>query len=217
MKVRIDLKILIFLAIFCFTNQLKIYLIIMFFCLLHELGHICMGIILKMKLEKIEIIPCGFESAFQANFKDFNIKIKKGNLLELKKIIVAIAGPITSLILIIIFLYIKIPYITQEEAIYSNVLILLFNLIPIYPLDGGRIIKGILKILLGQEKAEKIINRISIITLIILTVISSIAVYYFKNIAIFLMCIFLWTGLKFDSLGEKIVKPLIFYDKNSKI
>lgn len=217
MKIRIDLKILIFLAIFCFTNQLKIYLIIMFFCLLHELGHICMGIILKMKLEKIEIMPCGLASAFTASSDDFNIKIRNTNLLELKKMIIALSGPIVSLILAIIFSHIKIPYITQQEAVYSNILILVFNLIPLYPLDGGRIIKGILEILLGQENAEKIVNRVSIVTLIILTVISSISVYYIKNIAIFLICIFLWTELKFDSSREKLVNPLLFCDKNSKI
>ena len=55
MKIRIDLKIFIFLAIFYFTNQIKIYMIIMFFSFLHELGHIIAGIILKMKLEKILI------------------------------------------------------------------------------------------------------------------------------------------------------------------
>lgn len=217
MKIRIDLKILIFFAIFYFTNQLKIYLIIMFFCLLHELGHICMGIVLKMKLEKIEIMSCGLASAFQANFDDFNIKIGNTNLLELKKIIIALSGPIVSLILAIIFSYIKIPYITQQEAVYSNLLILFFNLIPLYPLDGGRIIKGILEILLDKEDVETIVDRISIVTLIILTVISSIAVYYFKNIAIFLICIFLWIGLKFDSLREKVINLLLFCDKNSKI
>ena len=48
MRVRIDLKIFIFLALFYFTNQIKIYLIIMFFSIIHELGHIIMGLILKM-------------------------------------------------------------------------------------------------------------------------------------------------------------------------
>ena len=40
LRIRIDLKIFIFLALFYFTNQIRIYLIIMFFCFLHEIGHI---------------------------------------------------------------------------------------------------------------------------------------------------------------------------------
>lgn len=164
----------------------------MLFCFLHELGHIVMGILLKMRPETIEIMPCGFSSAFIANITDINYEIKNENNFELKKVIIALGGPIISLILIIFSSYIDMPYITKQEAIYSNILIMIFNLLPLYPLDGGRIIKGILYIKLGREKSEYLTNNISKVTIIILTIISSIAVYYFKNIAIFLVCIFLW-------------------------
>lgn len=204
MKIRIDLKILIFFAIFYFTNQVKIYITIMFFCFLHELGHILVGIILKMRPEKIEIMPCGFSSYFRANLTDINYKIRNGNLLEVKKIIIAFSGPIVSLILVILSIYIDMPYVTKQDAIYSNILILIFNLMPLYPLDGGRILKGILHIALGREKSEYIIKNISRVTIIVLTVISSIAVYYFKNISIFLVCIFLWSVI----LREKNNKTL---------
>lgn len=204
MKIRIDLKILIFFAIFYITNQIKIYIIIMFFCFLHELGHILVGIILKMRVEKIEIMPCGLSTSFRANLTDLNHKIKNGNLLELKKIIISIAGPILSLILVILLTYIDIPYVTRQDAIYSNLLIAIFNIIPLYPLDGGRMIEGILYIELGMEKSKSIIRNISKVTIIILTIISSIAVYYLKNIAIFLVCIFLWNMI----LQEKNSKTL---------
>ena len=184
MKIRIDLKILIFLALFYFTNQIEIYLIIMFFCMIHECGHIVMGLILKMKTEKLEIMPCGLSISFKENPDDIKM--------NLKKIFVALAGPIVSIGLIILYTYVEPTHISRQIAIYSNLLILLFNLIPIYPLDGGRIIMGILYIKLGAIKSEKIINRISNITMIFITVISSIAIYYFKNIGIFLICIFLW-------------------------
>lgn len=182
MRIRIDLKILIFLTIFYFTNQIRTYLIIMFFCIFHEIGHIVVGLILKMKPEKIEIMPFGLSSSFYTNFNDNKIK----------EIIVTLAGPLTSLILAILCNYIDFVYITIQEAVYSNILILLFNLIPIYPLDGGRIIKGILHIKLGVVEADNLINRISYLTMIILTMISSITVYYYKNLAIFLICLFLW-------------------------
>ena len=55
MRLRIDLKILIFIALFYFTKQIEIYLIIMFFSFIHELGHLITGLILKMKLEKLEV------------------------------------------------------------------------------------------------------------------------------------------------------------------
>ena len=184
MRIRIDLKILIFLIIFYFTNQIRIYLIIMLFCFIHEIGHIIAGLILKMKPEKLEIMPFGLSSSFYIDFNDKNFNIKE--------IFVVLAGPLTSLALVILCRYINLISITTQEAVYSNILILIFNLIPIYPLDGGRIIKRILQIKFGSIKSEKLINKISNITIIILTIISSIAIYYFENVAIFLVCIFLW-------------------------
>jgi len=153
----------------------------MFFCIIHEIGHIITGLILKMKPEKIEIMPFGVTVSFYTNFDN-----------KINEIIVALAGPITSLVLSILCSYINFRYITVHEAIYSNILILIFNLIPIYPLDGGRIVDGILHIKFGEKKALNLVNKISNITIIILTIISSIAVYYYKNFAIFLICIFLW-------------------------
>ena len=202
MKIRIDLKIFIFLIIFYFTHQIKIYIIIMFFSFLHELGHIIVGVILKMKIEKIEMLPCGFSSSFQANLKDYEYKIKNANLLTLKKMIIALAGPILSLTLVIIFTYVNIPYITKQDAIYSNLLISIFNLIPLYPLDGGRIIKGILHIEFGKDKSESLTNSVSKTTIIVLTIVSSIAVYCLKNVAIFLICIFLWSIILKEKNGK---------------
>lgn len=192
MKIRIDLKILIFLALFYITNQIEIYLIIMCFCIIHEIGHIVAGIILKLKPEKLEIMPCGISIAFKSNPDDLNFKIKKGNLLELKKIIVAMSGPIVSIVLAILYTYFEPIYITRQDAIYSNILIVLFNLIPLYPLDGGRIIKSILHINIGNKKSQIVMNIISNVTMIALTAVSSIAVFYLENISIFLICIFLW-------------------------
>ena len=143
-----------------------------------------MGLILKLKPEKLEIMPCGLAICFKANSEESN--------LEIKNVLIALAGPIVSLVLVIVYTYVEPIYIAQENAIYSNILILLFNLIPLYPLDGGRIIKGFLYIKFGEEKIDEIINKISNVTMIIITIISSIAVYYFKNIAIFLVCLFLW-------------------------
>ena len=71
------------------------------------------------------------------------------------EIVVAMAGPIVSLILAISFQYIdyiKISYTLRQEIVYSNMLILIFNLLPLYPLDFLRILKNILCIRFGKIK-----------------------------------------------------------------
>lgn len=196
MKIRIDLKILIFLIIFYFTHQIRNYMIIMFFSVFHEIGHILTGLILKIKPEKLEIMPFGFSASF-----DFCIADKKS---KIKEIFITLGGPLTSFILAILFKCIDTTYITKQEVIYANLLIMIFNLIPVYPLDGGRILKGILHIKLGTIKSEILSYQISKINLIILTVISSILVYYYQNIAIFLICISLWLIVIKEKNGKSI-------------
>ena len=129
---------------------------------------------------------------FKINVKDYNRKIKKANTLELKKIIVAAAGPVTNFIIILITCNLKIEIVKSLIIIYTNFLIMIFNLLPIYPLDGGRILKGILHIYFGRRKAEKYINNISKITIIIITAISSVLILYIQNISIFLIDMYLW-------------------------
>ncbi len=190
MRLRIDLKIFVFLLLFYLTKQIEIYSTIMFFCILHELGHICMGIILGLKPEKIEIMPFGLSVAFKLNTKDYNKKIKNANLLELKKIVIAIAGPITNLIIILFYIFLN---KSEINIIYANLLIMLFNIIPIFPLDGGRILKSIIHIFWGYTKSIECIHIFSNITIIVLTLISSIVILKIHNIAILIILIYLWT------------------------
>lgn len=195
MKFRIDLKIFIFVILFLITNQIKIYAMIMIFAIIHELGHLIAGMLLGMKAEKIEIKPFGVAIDFNIKRKDYIVKIKKGNLLEVKKVLVALAGPMTNVLIIFILAIPTMFQINQEEKMlmfFSNITLILFNILPFYPLDGGRVLKGIIYILKGKRTAEKYIYYISYITLVIITVISSIAILYLENIAIFLVTIFLW-------------------------
>ncbi len=204
MRFRIDLKIFLFLILFYVTKQIEIYTMIMFFAIIHELGHMIAGLLMGMKPEKLEIMPYGVSVSFKLMPKDYNRKIKKGNQLELKKILVALAGPITNFMIIVIVLQMNMNLVSTLMILYSNLILILFNLLPIYPLDGGRLIKGILHIFLGKMKAEKYTNYISFVTLMIVTFVSSIAIYQLQNIAIFLIVLMLWViFIREDRVYEK--------------
>lgn len=186
MRFRIDLKILVFLTIFYFTNQLSIYLLTMLFCFIHEIAHLIMGLFLGLKPEKIEMTPFGFFLEFNPTTEEKDKEILKTNIL------VAIAGPVTNLIIIFVILFFNISFIGRDLVVYANLLIFAFNLIPIYPLDGGRVLKGILDIFYDDIKSEDVINKISNLYMIALTMLGSIAIYYFKNIAILIIICYLW-------------------------
>ena len=187
MVFRIDLKIFAFLILFYFTRQIEIYWVIMVFAIIHECSHLLAGLILKMKVKNV-----GLSIEFALTEKDYNKKVFKSNMIEVKRIIVAIAGPIANLIVIVIMNFINLNNNITNTIIYSNFLILIFNLLPIYPLDGGRILKSALSLLVNKRNATIYINRISNVVLFLITFLFSILIYYLKNIALLFILVYLW-------------------------
>ena len=194
MQIKLDLKIFVFIIIFVLTRQIEIYGMLMLFAFFHELGHLFAGVALGFKPKSLKINPLGLSISFWIKAEDYNKRVYQGNLLAVKKLLIAMAGPMVNFILVLLFSIcdIKIFNIDQELLIYSNVLIGLFNLIPIYPLDGGRILKNILYICTGLEDTYSYINLISYISIVILTMFSSIMVFYLQNIAVLLIIGYLW-------------------------
>ncbi len=194
MQIKINLKIFIFIIIFYLTRQIELYGILMLFAFFHELGHLFAGLILGFKPQSISINPLGLAINFKIQTKDFNRKVVKGSILSLKKIIIATSGPAVNFILVFLFSIfdIRLFGIQRDFIVYSNLLIGIFNLIPIYPLDGGRILKNILHIFTGLENTHDYMNYITNISIITLTIFSSIMIIYLKNISVLFIISYLW-------------------------
>ncbi len=194
MSIKINLKIFLFAIIFYFTKQIEIYAILMIFALIHELGHLICGLVLGLKPKSLKIMPLGFAVEFTILADYYNKHIAKGNMLDLKKLIIALAGPIINFIIAILCIIFKskIHIENIQYIIYANILIGLFNLLPIYPMDGARVIKHVLHICIGKKQTMTYINKTSNISIILITAISSILIYYLKNIAILFIVLYLW-------------------------
>lgn len=187
MSFKIDFKIFFFLVIFYFTKQISTYSYMIIFAILHELGHLLMGILVGFKPESISFTPLGFSVKFKIMEDEYNNKVCKSNMVQIKKLLIAMAGPFTNLVLIFLL-----SFLNNEIIVYSNILIAIFNLMPIYPLDGGRIIKCLMDLFVGRKKAYTYIQIITNVFMVLLTLVGSILVYYLKNIAVFFIVVYLW-------------------------
>ncbi len=192
MELKIDLKIILFALIFYFTGQIEIYCLCLLFALIHELGHVLVARILGNKLLKFKIMPLGFSIFLQTNIEDYNKKIKKGNMYVLKNLIISMAGPITNIIIFLVTFFLPIESMLKEKIIYINAIIAIFNLIPMYPLDGSKILQNALKLFCSNKESYKYINIVANATLIIFTIFCSVFILYAQNIAIVAILIYLW-------------------------
>lgn len=191
MKAKVDFKIFFILLLYIVTQKVDIFAITFVFIILHEIGHIISGILLGLKINKLELNIAGIS----LEFKNYGKERKINN------IIIDLAGPVINLLSAIIGLWIQ-----SEIIIYVNAMLFIINMLPIYPLDGGRILKNILLYKNTYKQTIKMIETISKYTLIILSIFASILILSFKNISIFVLIIYLWGIYIKERHKNKIIK-----------
>lgn len=195
-EISINAEIIIFIIILILAKKIWLYTLFILFVLLHELTHMIVGIALGFKLKKLSIMPIGFKIEFR--------KINSNKYIEQKKIFVSAAGPAINLLIAGLAAIFKL----HINIIYINLIIALFNLIPIYPLDGGRILKSILNIKFEYTKACKIVKMVSNLSIIALTALCSILVLRIKNISIILVLAYLWYLVIRENRKYKLLKRM---------
>ena len=118
----------------------------------HELGHFLMAKLLRWKVDKIYFYPYG-------GYSKFNDDLNKPKWEEL---LIMIMGPLVQ---ILYFMIIKNYLTINELSIFKtyHYSILFFNLIPIYPLDGGKLLNILLNYFFSFRKSFKLAIIISYI------------------------------------------------------
>ncbi len=145
--------------------------------IIHEMGHIVISKILSYKIDKVIIYPYG-------GFVKLNTRI---NTKIENDLLVAISGIIMQSIYfgIIFFLYrngIVREYIYSLFLLYHKSM-LIFNLLPIYPLDGAKIVN----LILSKYFSFNIANYISIVISLITVVFFLYSDIYENNYSIILV------------------------------
>lgn len=196
MKIEINLKIILVFMLFLLLKNIDTYIIFLVFIIIHELAHLIIGILIGGKPRKLYLNPLGVSLEFYSYGKNKFIS----------KLLFYLIGPISNLIIAIIFLNLKITEYYKLKIIYTNLAICYFNLLPILPLDGGNVLKEILKKIIGIEKASKWSLYFSKTFLIIITGIYSILIIKIKNIFILVLLIYLWYLYYIEERKSNILK-----------
>ena len=171
---------LFFLVLFLFIIAgLKEKIIIGFVLVtLHEFSHMLAAKKLGYEINKIELFPFGGVAEYKG-------------LLEMEpyhEIIIALAGPVLNFILAGLFLIID-----YDLLIKYNLVIGIFNLIPALPLDGGRVLRGIIVTKIGFKRGSFLTIKIAQCLAVIGFIIGIIAVIYERtNIWILFISFFVY-------------------------
>lgn len=142
-----NLLFIVLVVVYTYLGYGREIMIIFTSLVVHEIAHTVVALMLGIKVEEIEILPFGG----QARIDDFT------GLEPAKEIYMALAGPLISLSLAAFFYFLERNQANHAMSFFItvNAALGLFNLLPALPLDGGRILRGILAPLLGYRKSTR--------------------------------------------------------------
>lgn len=116
-----------------------------------------MGLLLKLKVKEINIYMFGGVTILN---EDLNLPIYK-------EILFLVMGPVLQILFVfLIKIFYTLGYVntlTFDKIIIINKFLLAFNLLPILPLDGGKLLNNILDYFLPYKLSHKITIIISIL------------------------------------------------------
>jgi len=143
---------------FCFIGKLPLFLMSALVALQHECAHAFAAARLGYRLNRVVLMPYG--AVIDGDLKSLSLK---------DEFTVAVWGPLANLLTAGFFVALwwlyPTTYAFTDSACYASLSIALVNLLPAYPLDGGRILKSFLSSLFenggaSPVRAEKLSGRI---------------------------------------------------------
>ena len=146
----------LFLAVgvwYAFTGELFLFLISTLVAVQHECAHAFAAAKLGYKLRSIVLMPFG--AVIDGDMRGISLK---------DELFVAACGPLCNLLTAVFFValwwFVPTMYAFTDTAFYASLSIGVINLLPAYPLDGGRILQCALtrffaKTQVEPRKAEK--------------------------------------------------------------
>ena len=162
--------------------------------LLHETGHYFVAKSRGYIMGSLVLMPFGAEMSSKENFDSRS------------SVMIGLAGPLTNIILALITVGIwwifPSVYTITKPFLNANISMAFFNLLPVYPLDGARVLVGLSKNKLKALKWLKIFGIVVGLCALTLFVVSC---FFMPNFTLAVVGIFLLYGAIRDGAEESYV------------
>lgn len=198
MRISVHPIFLLLLIVIAMSGEIALYSIIFMSLLLHEAGHIVAARLVGVKVERCVILPYGGE-----------ITLKNEHLLSSQQLCwIALGGPIATVVGI--GSGYLLPSMIGEPFIHVQYLLLAVNMLPVWPLDGGKILCHSLLTLYPKTKIYETFLSLSLcfLTIIVLGTLLMLP----DSISLVVISLFLlskgigeWRIRKYRSAFEKVV------------
>lgn len=201
---------LIFGIYFAFTGKVFSFLTYTFCAVVHEFGHALAAERRGFRLKKISLMPYGAV-----------ISGETGGMTVSDEIITVICGPAVNLaaglaILAVWWIFPAVyPY--TELAATANFSLFFVNLIPAFPLDGGRLLLCLLTRPLGRKKAVAVTKELGVTCSACLIAAFVYSCFHTVNFSLLFFAAFLLTGAIGKHADDRYIRLIDgFSTKNIK-
>ncbi|MGG5781392.1 stage IV sporulation intramembrane metalloprotease SpoIVFB [Bacillus albus] len=138
-----------------FTARFKELLLLFCIVLIHELGHAFAAAHYNWRIKKIQLLPFGGVAELEEH----------GNKSLKEELVVVIAGPIQHIWMMAVgYILFETGWLGAELYyffMWNNIIILAFNLLPIWPLDGGKVLFNVLSYRFPYLQAHEKMMKLS--------------------------------------------------------
>ena len=209
--IKFDISFYIITILAITLGYLNQYVIFALTILIHESGHLLMGLIYGWEVEELTFFALGGKLKFKG-------ELNKPNK---EDIIISIAGVLFNFIFLLILLRFRhlpmspIFLKKYQFLVFAQIFVIVFNLIPLPPLDGGRIVSAILCCFFPYKQVLKITAILNIIFLIGLFFIVVTFSYDFRQY--FMMFIFLiYSTIRHNQKGKYLFQRFLLQKKHHR-
>ncbi len=157
--------------------------------ILHEFAHASVAARLGYTLDVLKIMPYG--AALTGRFESARAR---------DEFLIAIVGPLSNLVFAVVFVAVwwLVPSLFYYTEVYvtANVFTAVINLLPVFPLDGGRAALALLSVKVPREKAYRVLRIIGFVISAV-GIVSAIIFFRALNFSYFTFLVFVLSSALF--------------------